>query len=140
MAWDWKLRLGGLLHVMLPDSAIDPARAAARPHVFVDTAVPELLRSLIAQGCTKKRLSWCLAGGATMMAGSAHFETGKRNQSALRQVFARLGLYVEEQDLGGRESRSVRFDLYSGEIVVRAGSRQEAILRRAAAVRLDGQL
>jgi chemotaxis protein CheD len=137
MAWDWKLRLGGLLHVMLPDSTIDRARAAAHPHVFVDTGVPALLRSLIAHGCLKKRLSWCLAGGATMIAGPAHFETGKSNHSALRQVFVRLGLYVEEDDLGGTESRSVRFDLHSGEIVVRAGTRRETILRRAAAVRLD---
>jgi chemotaxis protein CheD len=137
MAWDWKIRLGGMLHVMLPDSGIDPRRAAARPHVFVDTGVPELLRSLIAQGCLKKRLSWCLAGGATMMAGSAHFETGKRNELALRQAFARLGLYVDEEDLGGSESRSVRFDLHSGQILVRAGKGQATMLRRPAAVRLD---
>jgi chemotaxis protein CheD len=136
MAWDWKLKVGGLAHVMLPDSSIDPARAAAHPYVFADSGLPQLLRSVLTRGAAKKRLSWCLAGGATMMAGSAHFETGRRNELALRKVFRKLGLFIEQEDLGGNESRSVRLDLSSGQIVVRAGKGGERILRRAAAVSL----
>ncbi|HWF09026.1 MAG TPA: chemotaxis protein CheD [Bryobacteraceae bacterium] len=136
IAWDWKLKVGGLAHIMLPDSTIDPVRAAAHPYVFADSGLPQLLRSLVARGTAKKRLSWCLAGGATMMAGSAHFETGRRNEMALRKAFRKLGLFIEEEDLGGTQSRSVRLALHSGEIVVRAGKGGERILRRPAAVSL----
>lgn len=136
VAWDWKLKAGGLAHVMLPDSSIDPARAAAHPYVFADSGLPHLLRALIARGAAKKRLSWCLAGGATMMAGPAPFETGRRNALALRKVFRKLGLFIEEEDLGGTESRSLRLDLHSGQILVRAGKSGERILRRAAVVSL----
>lgn len=137
MAWDWKLKLGGLLHIMLPDSSIDPRRAARDPHVFADTGVAELLRALLARGAARRRLSWCLTGGASMMAGTPHFETGKRNELAVKKTFRSLGLFAEEEDLGGTESRSVRFDLSSGRIVVRTGRGQETVLRSAATVSLD---
>jgi chemotaxis protein CheD len=128
VAWDWKLKLGGLLHVMLPDSSIDPVRALSNPHVYVDTGVPALLRELAAGGSSKKQLRWCIAGGATMMADSAHFEIGKRNHLALKKVLWRMGVFIDREDVGGTESRSVRLDLQSGQIDVRGGGGMERIL------------
>jgi len=40
--YDPVARIGGLLHVMLPLSTIDPAKAAENPFMFVDTGVPRL--------------------------------------------------------------------------------------------------
>lgn len=128
VAWDWKLRVGGLLHAMLPDSAIDPVKARTHPSVFVDTGVPALLRSLIERGSSKKQLRWCLIGGANMMADSSHFEIGKRNSLALKKVFWRLGVFIDQEDLGGTESRSVRLDLQTGRIDLRRSAGREQIL------------
>jgi chemotaxis protein CheD len=128
MAWDWKLKMGGLLHVMLPDSSIDPAKAAANPNVFVDTGVPALFRDLTEKGSSKKHLRWCLAGGANMMADSSHFEIGKRNHLALKKILWRLGVFIDREDMGGTESRSVRLDLETGRIDLRKAAGRGQIL------------
>ncbi len=39
--------VGGMLHVMLPMSTIDPAKAQDNPCMFVDTGVPEALPSVL---------------------------------------------------------------------------------------------
>jgi chemotaxis protein CheD len=131
VAWDWKLKLGGLAHVMLPDSSVDPSRGMIKPYLYVDTGVPALLATLIEKGSPKRRLRWCIAGGATMMAGSAHFEIGKRNHMALQKVLRRMGIFVDQQDIGGSESRSVKLDLWTGQIDLRKGVGPEEILTRA---------
>ena len=41
--YDPVVKVGGLLHSMLPDSSIDPKRAAARPGMFLDTGLALLL-------------------------------------------------------------------------------------------------
>jgi len=128
LAWDWKLKMGGLLHVMLPDSSIDLSRASANPCAYVDTGVPTLYRELIARGSAKNQLRWCLAGGAGMMADSAHFEIGKRNHMAIKKTFWKLGLFVAQEDVGGSESRSVRLDLQTGRIGLRRGNNPEQTL------------
>lgn len=133
VAWDWKLKIGGLLHAMLPDSSIDPVKARANPSVFVDTGVPALLHDLIEKGSSKKHLRWCLAGGANMMADSSHFEIGKRNHLALKKILWRLGVFIDREDMGGTESRSVKLDLRTGQIDLRKSAGQERILIPATA-------
>jgi chemotaxis protein CheD len=131
MAWDWKLKMGGLLHVMLPESSLDQARAASSPHVYADTGVPALLRKLCESGSSKKQLRWCLAGGASMMADSSLFEIGKRNQLAVKRVLWQLGVFIDQEDLGGKESRSVRLELETGKVDLRKGISKEQILMPA---------
>ena len=42
--WDPVAGVGGMLHVMLPTSEIDPEKAARNPSMFVDTGVPLLFK------------------------------------------------------------------------------------------------
>ncbi len=128
VAWDRKLKIGGLLHAMLPDSSIDPVKARSRPGVFVDTGVPALLRDLLGKGSAKEELRWCLAGGANMMADASHFEIGRRNHLAVRNVLWRLGVFVYQEDTGGGESRTIRLDLRTGRIDLRKSSGFEQVL------------
>jgi len=132
VVYDWRLRVGGLLHVMLPDSSIDPAKAGTNPFVYVDTGVPRLFRRLEELGCSKHSVRCCVTGGASMMADSSHFEIGKRNYLALKKTLWRLGVFADHEDVGGTESRSVRLDLESGRIDLRKGARAERVLMPAA--------
>jgi len=122
VAWDWKARVGGLLHAMLPDSAIDRSKAATSPFVYVDTGVPELFRRLEERGGSRRRARCCLAGGASMMLDPARFEIGKRNCLAAKKVFWKLGVFIDQEDVGGTETRSLRIDLATGQIDLRKGS------------------
>jgi chemotaxis protein CheD len=131
VTYDWKSRIGGLLHFMLPDSSIDPDRAKSNPFVYVDTGVPELFRQLQEMGCARKRVRCCIAGGASMMGESAHFEIGKRNYLALKRVLWRNGIFIDREDIGGTESRSVRLDIATGRIDLRTGGARERIFAPA---------
>ncbi len=62
--YDPVAKAGGLLHYMLPESAIDAAKAAANPFMFADTGIPRLIEVLRAAGGEPKRMVVRLAGGA----------------------------------------------------------------------------
>jgi hypothetical protein len=47
-------RVGGLLHFMLPDSALDAARAERNPFAFADSGIPVLLEAAYAMGAQKR--------------------------------------------------------------------------------------
>lgn len=138
VTYDWSARVGGLLHFMLPDSTIDPKRAAANPYMYVDTGAPALFRQMEERGCSRKRIRCCITGGASMMADSSHFEIGKRNYLALRKVLWRNGIFVDREDVGGTESRSVRIDLATGRIDLRTGGAKERVFAPAG-VNLTGR-
>lgn len=55
--------VGGLLHVMLPLSTIDPAKADKNPFMFVDTGFPRLLIECFKAGAQNQRLEIRVAGG-----------------------------------------------------------------------------
>ena len=116
VAWDWKLKLGGLLHVMLPDSSIDPERGRLNPWVCADTGVPALLKALTDGESSRTQLRWCLAGEAAMVTDSPRYETGKRNHLALKKILSGMGVFIEREDVGGTESRSLRLDLRTGQL------------------------
>jgi chemotaxis protein CheD len=97
----------------------------------VDTGVPALFRKLEKLGCAKARVRCCIIGGASMMADSAHFEIGKRNYLALKKTLWRNGIFIDQEDVGGTESRSVRLDLATGQIDLRKGGARERVFAPA---------
>ena len=42
--WDPKVKVGGLIHYMLPDSTMDKTRAEEKPFMFADSGVPRLFK------------------------------------------------------------------------------------------------
>jgi chemotaxis protein CheD len=128
VAWDWRSKVGGLLHAMLPDSAIDRVRGAADPFCYVDTGVPELLRKMEEKGASKRRIRCCVAGGASMIVDPALFEIGKRNYLAVKKAFWKQGLFIDQEDVGGTETRSLRLDLETGRIDMKKGARPGQVL------------
>lgn len=113
--------VGGMLHVMLPESAIDAAKAAANPYMFVDTGVPQLFKQAYAAGAQKARLRVVVAGGAAVMTGGQDsFQIGKRNIQALRKLLWKNGVFVQAQDVGGAQrSRTMSLAIATGEVNLR---------------------
>lgn len=113
--YDPRARVGGLLHVMLPDSAIDPA-GASTPYKFVDTGVPALFKAAYALGARKDRIIAKVAGGASTSSGTGtdHFQIGRRNFLKLRELFWRNGVLIAAQDVGGTTSRTMLLDIATG--------------------------
>jgi chemotaxis protein CheD len=118
--------VGGLLHVLLPESSLDAVKAAKNPSMFADTGVAHLLSRCLEMGASKARLRVWLAGGSAVMDTKGVFNIGKRNQLAVRKALWKAGLLTLNEDLGGQGSRTVRLELATGTFWVRAaGSDQE---------------
>lgn len=60
--YDRVAKVGGMAHVILPDSN----EGSGDPGKFADTAVDLLVENLVAEGAEKKRVAAKMAGGATM--------------------------------------------------------------------------
>jgi len=114
--------VGAMLHVMLPDSAIDRDKARQNPAMFVDTGVPQLFREAYRLGAVKQRLVVKVVGGAAVQTGSDLFEIGKRNIVALRKVLWKNGVLISAQDVGGTLSRTIALDVATGVLTLRIGT------------------
>jgi chemotaxis protein CheD len=121
--YDPLARVGALLHVMLPDSSIDPARAQQNPWMFVDTGFPKMIDDCIAAGARKERMILKVAGGARAHGNpdQDYFQIGKRNFVMLRKLLWQKGLLLKAYDVGGCNSRSMSLDLASGEVQLKTG-------------------
>ena len=117
--------VGGLLHFMLPDSTIDPARGREQPFMFADTGVPRLLDQVTGLGASKRRLVLLAAGGANMLDNGTGLEIGKRNYQALRRILWKAGLLLHGEAIGGGKSRTMRLEVGLGKLWL-----QEAGLQR----------
>ncbi len=123
-------RVAGLLHVMLPDSSIDRAKAERNPAMFVDTGVPLLFRESYRLGARKERMVVRVAGGAFAGADESadRFQIGKRNMLMLRKLLWKNGVLIHAHDVGGLQtSRTVVLDVATGLLTVRSGGQDAAI-------------
>ena len=84
--WDSSLKIGGLAHIMLPDSR--KLKNNSNIYKFADTGIDELIRLLSLQGAVRSRLRAKIVGGAQMFAFQSQSEAmrvGKNNVEAVRK-------------------------------------------------------
>ncbi|HOA74620.1 MAG TPA: chemotaxis protein CheD [Phycisphaerae bacterium] len=117
--WDPEVRVGGLLHYMLPQSSISPEKARTNPAMFADTGIPYLFRSAYELGAVKKRLIVKVAGGSSLLDDNGTFNIGKRNYIILRKIFWKNGILIDAEDVGGSISRTVRLEVGTGRVTVK---------------------
>jgi chemotaxis protein CheD len=111
-------KVGGLLHLMLPDSRIDPKKAVTSPFMFVDTGVPQLFKTVFNLGGDRFRVIVKVAGGAQFLDEQRIFNIGERNIQAFNEMISRNGMAVQARDTGGFNSRTLRFDLATGNVSI----------------------
>jgi chemotaxis protein CheD len=113
--------VGGLLHVMLPNSAIDPAKGQANPCMFVDTGLPLLVRECVRAGARRERLVVKVAGGAFSGGDEQadQFQIGKRNVIMLKKLLWKHGVMLHAEDVGGRVSRMMALDIADGAVTIK---------------------
>jgi chemotaxis protein CheD len=117
--WDSEARVGGMIHFMLPESSLSPAKAKSNPAMFADTGVPMLFRAAYDLGAVKKRMVVKVAGGSQLLDDNGTFNIGKRNYVMLRKIFWKNGILIESEDVGGSISRTMRLDVGSGRVTLK---------------------
>lgn len=112
-----RLSLGGMAHVMLPESK----GHRERPGKFADTAVTVLLEEMEAQGSRNGLVTAKLVGGANMFGfNDNNLNIGDRNLKAIHASLQDYHIRVLSEDVGGKVGRSVLyFPENHGKITVR---------------------
>jgi chemotaxis protein CheD len=121
VVFDPAVKVGGLLHAMLPLSNINPEKARANPAMFVDTGVPLLFNALYEKGAVKSRLVVKAAGCGNPMGKNEVFKIGERNYTVLKKLLWKNNILLEAEDVGGMVSRTIHFDVSSGQVVLSSG-------------------
>ena len=127
--WDTATGLGGLSHIMLPDST--RIKNNSNIYKFADTAIDELIRRLVSMGASRARLKAKIAGGAQMFAFSSGNETMRIGAANIEAVKAKLALEkipVIAEDTGGSRGRTIVFYPQSGKLIVRSIGQPENII------------
>lgn len=113
--YDPQAKVGGLLHIMLPDST--QARPTDNPAKFADTGLPLLLKDVLAQGASRANLVAKIAGGAQMFAfanATDIMRVGARNAEAAKRILREMNIRLIAEDTGGNYGRTVSINMETG--------------------------
>jgi chemotaxis protein CheD len=120
--YDPVVRVAGMLHLLLPDSRINPQRALEHPAAFADTGIPLLFQTAYEHGLSKHRAIVKIVGGAEMpRTATTGFDTGRRNAMAARNLLWRNGVFLAAEDVGGAHARTVHLSVESGRLQIFSG-------------------
>jgi chemotaxis protein CheD len=124
--YDSTAGVGGLLHVMLPDSDVNPSKAGETPCMFVNTGLPALFHACYKYGAVKEHIQVIVAGGACVYGNSDKdfFQIGKRNFLMLRKMLWKNGVLLKAHDVGGSVSREMSVEIGSGVVTVKSCGRK----------------
>jgi len=123
--YDTKWKLGGLAHIMLPDSK-NP-NGYHPPYQCADTAIATLIKELRSMRANPRNIVAKLVGGAKMFLSSDDLSPGigEQNIISVKYILKRNRLPVIAENTGGNYGRSVEFYLDSGKVMVRAIGRED---------------
>lgn len=122
-------KIGGLAHVMLPDSS--SIRSITNIPKFADTGIEELIKRVVAKGANRRRLVAKIAGGAQMFAFQSKNEmvrVGERNVQASKKKLAELQIPILAEDTGKNFGRTVIFYPETGDFVIRAVGKPDRVI------------
>lgn len=122
-------KIGGLAHVMLPDSTA--IRNNSNIPKFADTGIEELVRKVVAKGANRTRLVAKIAGGAQMFAFQSKSDmvrVGERNVEACKKKLSEMRIPILAEDTGDCYGRTVVFYPETGDFVIRSVGRPEKVI------------
>lgn len=112
--------IGGLAHIMLPDSS--QFNNVTNPHKFADLAIPVLIEKMERLGATKRNIRAKIAGGASMFNFSDKsmiMDVGNRNGMAVKTALEKLSIPILSEDIGGNKGRTMVFDTENGVVQIK---------------------
>lgn len=124
--YDRITKIGGLSHIMLPDSTSFSNREVNRKK-FADTALFDLLEEMKRMGTRRNRIVAKIAGGAQMFEvqpGSKIGAVGERNIESVKRELTRLHIGIIAEDVGLNFGRTQYFDLATGVMKIQSLNRR----------------
>ncbi len=123
-------KIGGMVHVVLPDSVVSRSNAPKRPGYYADTAVSllveEMRKAIIAQGYGSLHGTVAkLVGGAKVFKMKSDYKIGERLVKTIEQQLKQYQIPLTASDVGGTKSRTVSIEVESGRVLVASPGRKE---------------
>lgn len=120
--FDLENRVGGVAHIVLPESSLSTSSTDLLPGKYANLAVPRLLEEFAAVGGQKRTSIVRLVGGAQLFnfggGGGNILNIGARNAAAIRAAMSKQGLAIAKADTGGNKGKGLRFILATGQMFV----------------------
>ncbi|HOO74372.1 MAG TPA: chemoreceptor glutamine deamidase/glutamate methylesterase CheD [Tepiditoga sp.] len=114
---DKKNMIGGMVHVMLPDSG---GKENAKPGKYADTGLMLVLDEMKKIGSSSFNLEAKIAGGAAMFGNSSKtMDIGQRNIEAVKNMLKKNNIKIISEDVGGNRARSIEYSISSGELMIK---------------------
>jgi len=123
--YDAVVRVGGILHYMLPESSLDLEKAKKNPYMFGDTGIPALFKAAYKLGAKKQRLKVVVVGGSQILDQKGFFNIGKRNDTAARKMFHRNNVIIDYSDVGGVVNRTIKLAVDNGDVWLKVSGKGE---------------
>lgn len=128
---DTSNKIGGLAHVMLPDSSAI-RNGNLNIAKFADTGIVELVQQMEKLGAKRSRMVAKIAGGATMFSfqggSSSMGQVGQRNVEATKKKLGELRIPIIAEDTGANYGRTVIFYPETGDFHIRSVGKPEKII------------
>ena len=123
---DPRLRLGALLHIMLP---LNMETGRKNPLKYADTGIRETIRQMEMKGSNRARMTVKIAGGAKMfeVKGGNLGNIGQRNIESVHTVLKQEGIRLVAEDVGGSVARTLMFDPVTGQGCIKSYGRQDVL-------------
>ena len=112
--YDRQQKIGGLAHIVLPDSR----GKADQPGKFVDTAIPTMIQQMQEIARQPLKLTAKFAGGASMFAAKGAGRIGVQNVQSCEQLLRVLRIPILAQHCGGQQGRRMKFDTDNGNVTI----------------------
>ncbi|MGM0608350.1 MAG: chemotaxis protein CheD [Candidatus Muiribacteriota bacterium] len=125
--YDTNLKIGGLIHCLLPAVKIDTAKAEKNPSMFVESGVSLLFTKLFNKGARKKNMLVKAAGCGAPLVKSSQFNIGDRNFTILRKILWKNNILLTGKDIGGAKARTLMLNIATGETFVKSGNQKYQI-------------
>ena len=125
--YDPAIRVGGMIHCMLPLSRIDPEKAAKNPEMFIDSGVVHLLQGVLDLGAHKSRLIAKVAGAAKLLDEGGVFNIGERNHVVLRKILWKNNILIAAEETGGAIARSLYLYMDTGRTMIKSQGQEREL-------------
>lgn len=125
--YDPMIRVGGIIHCMLPMAKLDKEKAKKKPCMFTDTGITKLLDDMFKLGVKRRHLVAKVAGGGAPLQTPNSFNIGDRNLVILRKMLWKNDILIAAEDVGGTKPRTMKLCIASGVTTIKFGVCEEEL-------------
>lgn len=120
VVFDGVHKVGGLIHIMLPESRLSPEKAISNPAMFADVGIPKFIKDLYGLGAMARNMRIFIGGGANVINQNDDlFKIGERNIAATKAMLRQHGLREHYSSIGGFSNRTIHLDMATAKLTIK---------------------